>query len=367
MRIEHLILFCGAQTLILLLVLIRKRFRTVPNLILSSMLVLLLVHYSFFYISNSGIIPSSSHLNFIYAVLGTIPPVVIYYYGKAIMLGQFKWSRQSLLHALPLLVNLLFFLLITLLPDRGQILELLGFELMASLYLVYPFVIIKRLCDLYHMENLTLKVFSYNKKQTSMIRLLILVLFVHGLILVLRTNLPLIWPQTIAFFDVVNLVFLLLFSYVLTFVIITVPQTIHFEDERVGLTGFRKYEKSNLTREKATQLVNCLNDLMLTNKPYLNPDLNLSLLAEMVDCSTHGLSETLNGLIGQTFNDYINNFRIEEFKSLATQPKYRNYTILALAFEVDFKSKATFNVAFKKFTGQTPSQYLKSIQLEKRD
>ncbi|TAJ11290.1 AraC family transcriptional regulator [Marinilabiliaceae bacterium JC017] len=362
MGFEQLILFCGGQTLILLLILLQKRFRTTPNLFLFSMLILLLGHYTFFYFIYSSLIPASSPLTFLYPLFGIIPPVVIYYYGKAVMHGKVFWSKQSLLHGLPLLINLALFLILLTNPDWKKALILAGYELMTVIYLFYPFLIVKKLCDFYHMDKVTYKVFSYNLKKTSMIRLLIKILFIHGIILVIRTNLPLIWPQTITLLDIANLIFLLVFSYILTYVIISVPQTIHYEDERVGLAGFKKYEKSNLTREKASHLVSRLNDLMLSEKPFLNPNLNLSQLAALVDCSSHTVSETLNGLIGQSFNDYINNFRIEEFKSLATQPKYHNYTILALAFEVGFKSKATFNAAFKKFTGQTPSQFLKTIR-----
>lgn len=362
MGFEHLILFCGGQALILQLILLRKQFRTTPNLILFSMLILLFGHYVFFYFSYTGIIPASSPLTFLYAIFGIIPLVIIYYYGKAVMYGKIKFSRHSILHGLSILANLILFLLLLAKPEWNRWIFTAGFELMTLLYFFYPILIVKKLSDFYHIEKMSFKVFQFNKNKTRMIRLLLKVLFAHAFILLMRTNLPLIWPETFFFLDFINLIFLLLFSYILIYVIISVPQTIHYGDERVGLVGFKKYEKSNLTRPKAMQLVSRLNVVMLADKPFLNPELSLSHLSAMVDCSTHTLSETLNGLVGQNYNDYINNFRIEEFKALAGQPQYQNYTILALAFEVGFKSKATFNMAFKKFTGQTPSQYLKSIQ-----
>ena len=52
---------------------------------------------------------------------------------------------------------------------------------------------------------------------------------------------------------------------------------------------------------------------------------------------------------------------IEEFKKLAAQPKNRDIKILHLAFDAGFSSKTSFNLAFKKFTGQTPSEYMKNI------
>jgi hypothetical protein len=53
----------------------------------------------------------------------------------------------------------------------------------------------------------------------------------------------------------------------------------------------------------------------------------------------------------------VNEYRVKEFKKQIKLPKNQNYTILAVAFECGFNSKATFNRAFKKFTGQSPSRF----------
>ena len=89
--------------------------------------------------------------------------------------------------------------------------------------------------------------------------------------------------------------------------------------------------------------------------------MNLNLISDKLQIPAHHITETINGLIGQNFNEYVNNYRIEEFKILLKNKKYEHFSILALAFEVGFKSKGTFNAAFKKFTSQTPSEYRKEI------
>ncbi|MFA8436978.1 MAG: helix-turn-helix domain-containing protein, partial [Marinifilaceae bacterium] len=66
---------------------------------------------------------------------------------------------------------------------------------------------------------------------------------------------------------------------------------------------------------------------------------------------------------GLNFNDYINQFRVEEFKRLLQDPQFSKETLLAVAFEAGFNSKTTFNTAFKKFTGMTPSEYRRSLNV----
>ena len=75
--------------------------------------------------------------------------------------------------------------------------------------------------------------------------------------------------------------------------------------------------------------------------------------------NTHKVEELLQTAIegGVNFFDFINGYRIEEFKKLVRDPRYKNQTFLAIAFEVGFNSKTAFNRSFKKMTNQTPRDY----------
>jgi len=101
--------------------------------------------------------------------------------------------------------------------------------------------------------------------------------------------------------------------------------------------------------------------LMQEEKLYLDSELSLNDLSERMELSVHQLSELINQGHGLNFNDYINQFRVEEFKNLLQQSRFENDTLLSVAFEAGFNSKTTFNTSFKKFTGLTPSQYKRSI------
>ena len=99
---------------------------------------------------------------------------------------------------------------------------------------------------------------------------------------------------------------------------------------------------------------------MKKQQSYLDPELNLKDLAASLQMSRSQLSEIINYGFGKNFNDFINSYRIEHFKQLLRQGRQEHLSLLGLAFESGFNSKATFNRVFRKYTGQSPSEYLNS-------
>jgi AraC-like DNA-binding protein len=70
------------------------------------------------------------------------------------------------------------------------------------------------------------------------------------------------------------------------------------------------------------------------------------------------LSSVLNSRIKRNFFDFVNYYRIEEFKWVSKQAASKNITIMGMAWDAGFNSKATFNRVFKKVTGLTPGEYI---------
>ena len=103
---------------------------------------------------------------------------------------------------------------------------------------------------------------------------------------------------------------------------------------------------------------------MEIQKPYLDPELDLAKLSALVDLNPKQVSHTINRSFSKNFYEYINSYRVEAFKQLASDPENKKLTLLGLAFECGFKSKSTFNDAFKKTTGKTPSQYVNQQKKE---
>jgi len=95
-----------------------------------------------------------------------------------------------------------------------------------------------------------------------------------------------------------------------------------------------------------------------SEKPFLQPDLSLQDLANMMNYSRHQLSALINGKHKKNFYEFINYYRVEEVKKMMAEPANRNYKIVSLAYDAGFNSKASFYRIFKLFTDMTPSQYL---------
>ena len=72
------------------------------------------------------------------------------------------------------------------------------------------------------------------------------------------------------------------------------------------------------------------------------------------------LSWLLNESLGKNFSEFINHFRVEAFKEKSVDPKNAHITLIGLAYESGFNSKTVFNTYFKKETGMTPKQWVKS-------
>lgn len=99
---------------------------------------------------------------------------------------------------------------------------------------------------------------------------------------------------------------------------------------------------------------------MQTDKAYLNPELTLHDLAETTGLKLAELSNFINKNMGRNFNDFINEYRIREFKRLVSTEADPKATLMELAYQSGFNSKASFNRLFKEYTGITPSQFKKS-------
>ncbi|WP_184177199.1 helix-turn-helix domain-containing protein [Rhabdobacter roseus] len=119
-----------------------------------------------------------------------------------------------------------------------------------------------------------------------------------------------------------------------------------------------KYVNSGLDNLEIDRLHQALIRLLQTEKPYLNPELTLQHLASMIDAQVHHLSQVINEKEQKNFYDLINGWRIEEFLKEVKSEKNKKYTLLAIAYDCGFNSKASFNRNFKKYTGKTPTEYL---------
>jgi len=146
-----------------------------------------------------------------------------------------------------------------------------------------------------------------------------------------------------------------------------------------NINGFSELHQSNLflgdievpqKEEKLTSNIlgnhqaEMLKEELLTyfeeEEPYLNPQLSLKFVADVFGLNTNKMSYLINQAFNTNFNDFINHYRLNHFKTIVVDPKNSHLTILGLAYDSGFNSKSVFNTYFKKIEGVTPRAWMKS-------
>lgn len=122
--------------------------------------------------------------------------------------------------------------------------------------------------------------------------------------------------------------------------------------------------KSRLSEEEVQVLRIGLEKLIQKERIYLDNELTLACLAEHLATSSNNLSWFLNNIYNTNFYDYINQYRVFAFLEKLDNKEHQLHTLLALSFEVGFKSKSTFNKAFKANVRDTPSNYIKKLSTQ---
>ncbi len=119
----------------------------------------------------------------------------------------------------------------------------------------------------------------------------------------------------------------------------------------------KRYATTQLTGVNVEQVQKRLHELMSEEFIYRDDTLRLQSLAEELLISGHQLSRILNESYGKNFNEFLNEYRINEAKKLlVTQPER---PVLSIGYEVGFSTKTTFNAQFLKLTGKTPAEFRK--------
>lgn len=124
---------------------------------------------------------------------------------------------------------------------------------------------------------------------------------------------------------------------------------------QANLAEQQKYKSSTLTPEQQTETLQRLKTIMTTEKLFLQSDFSLPHLADRLKLSVHIVSQVINDGLGKSFFEMTAEYRVEAAKQLLQdQP---NIKIEEIAEQVGYNSKSSFNTAFKKLTGKTPSEF----------
>jgi AraC-like DNA-binding protein len=298
---------------------------------------------------------------------------LLFLYVKFMTRPEKKFNWLSILHFIPFVIFLTVSIIFRaqplvddlrkfFVPDRFISLRIIysfSFFLSVTIYSILAFIDINR-----HQKNL-MNLVSYTSGIITLNWLKIIsisfyaayfILFILGGINMLGNYIP---------FDPYFVIygFITLFSFVYSFY--GIKQPVIFGQDLKSDSNFKteqeKYAKSGLKEEQANKYLKTLISFVEEKKPYLDRDLTIQDLSSMTSIPRHYITQILNEKHKKNFFTFINEYRVKEVIERYSDPKFSNYTILAIAFDAGFNSKTTFNSIFKNQTGLTPSEFREKL------
>jgi AraC-like DNA-binding protein len=144
-----------------------------------------------------------------------------------------------------------------------------------------------------------------------------------------------------------------LFIQSFVFAAILLPEAV--SGSRVDIVTTQR--RLSMDEHTADGYLNRLLEHMEREKPYRDETLRLADLADYLDIPAYVLSQVINYRLGVKYHDFVNRYRVEEAQALLRHEGNEQFTLVALAGEAGFNSKASFNRAFNKHAGMSPSRY----------
>jgi AraC-like DNA-binding protein len=300
----------------------------------------------------------------------------LYYYIQALFSHKTNFSPKDLLHLLPFALFNLYLIISSANPDLSGRLNIENISPGDKPPVLFAFfLVITAFSGTLYMipafrffRKLDINIFNNYSSSASLdlywIRNLVLVFGIVWTALIIITVIHHIFRLFSMAFCTDGL-FLFLSVFVILIGYFGLKQRTIFTSENViadeePKTSKVRYSGSRLTEEEAKQYSAKLTEYMKAEKPFLNPDLSLPQLSAELNVSSHYLSQVINEQFNLNFFDFVNGYRVEEFKQNVRKPEFSNYSLLGIAFECGFNSKTAFNRIFKQATGLTPSQYRKT-------
>lgn len=221
----------------------------------------------------------------------------------------------------------------------------------AAIYFVFCFLSLK-----IYKKNL-LQQYSYTEKiDLSWISWLLYSLFITWILI-----LTLVVLNRIHMFIDIESEHAITYIFMCAFILIIgfkgIKQTQIFTQAKVKLHPPKVQPTPKNTNDDLTLYFNRIRKLVEEDKLYLNPKLTINDISMRLDLNVNYISKAINTVGDCNFFEFINRYRVNEFKKQVLNPINANYTLLAIAIQCGFNSKASFNRIFKNITGITPAEY----------
>lgn len=301
---------------------------------------------------------------------------VFYLYALSVCYSDFRLQSKHLLHALPfLVVNLMvlprFYMVdaasqIDFILNRQTRVELqfthILFHFQVILYCIAVFMLLRKAKKLY-LENYAGKsIQSYNWLFQIAVVLTVLYLITLFKNIFKFSD----YPNISEYIKIAILLLQLFIVCWYLFKALYNPGLFQNVDSKLKLVADIISEEKNSghfaeNTKEDTEELSKLRHYMIAEKPFLNPSLTILEVSNAIQIPVRDLSVLINHTLGQHFYDFVNIYRIESAMEILKDPAKNKLTVLEILYEVGFNSKSSFNTAFKKHTGNTPTTYRKML------
>ena len=357
------------QAFFICIILLNKKNKSLADKILVIWIFILGLHLLLFYLEFIDYYKVLPHLLGLVVPLPLVHGPFLLFYVASLINEKQKFNKLLLFHFTPAVVYYLLLLPIMILPASEKlyyVYEVLPTNTPLFIDIFYILIILSG--PVYTIWSLRLLQKHYKQiKETFSYTEEINLIWLRNLIIGMAT----IWlavlitsfmaddiGSTIVFGTVTLFVFLIGYYGARQGMIFTDP-TIYSPSD-IPETK-EKYKKSSLDADQSQSLLEKLLVFMEEEKPYLASNITLPQLASQFQTNPNYLSQVINEKLNQNLYDFINMYRVEEFKKRLANEDALNYSLFGLAQNCGFSSKSSFHEVFKKHTGQTPSEYQSNL------
>lgn len=324
----------------------------------------------------SLVVQNPSNLGMLRNTLAFLQIPIFYLYVLSVCYSDFKLKPKYLLHLLPfLLANVIllprFYFVnvaskINLLQNRQNVIELqfshILFHTQIVVYLIAVFMLLRKTKKIY-LENYAganIKSYKWLFQFTTALTILYLIALVKNIFKFSEYEYISEWVNSGL------LIFQLFITCWYLLKALNNPSLFRNIDSKLKLVSDIILEdkvKEPLAgnEKKQDETLSKLQQFMMAEKPYLNPSLTIQDISNTIQIPTRELSILINHHLNQHFYDFVNSYRIEQAMEILKDATKSKLTILEILYQVGFNSKSSFNTAFKKHTGYTPTDYRKIL------
>lgn len=287
---------------------------------------------------------------------------LIYFYVKSITNASFKFKRKDLLHFIPVVIQAGLYWFLTFQEYSYKRWFWQEVHRPMTYNLEFDFTLLSMAIYLFFSVRLLTKYqawLSNNFSEFSNIHLNWL-----RIILSILWILSVFWAIDFISRDFLDIYREFSFSEIsLGFVILLLA----FGGIRQSNIPHVNFTATTLPQKQATEsldqaLIKEIHQRMEKHQDFLHPSLTLQEFAKTLNTPSRTVSRHINQGLNLSFVDFVNQYRVAAIKKKIADGQLAQYTLLSIALESGFNSKSTFNRIFKKHTGSSPSEYLKSSQ-----